>query len=392
MITSSVSLRRSQFAVASLFLVLGFNFSTWASRIPAIKSQLGLSAAQVGVLLLAGGLGAVFSFPVTASLLHKLGSRKLCIGTAVVLPFLLLVLALAPTLEVAMAVMATEGIVVSCLNVAMNAQGVAVEVAGQRAIMSRLHAVFSLGGLLAALFASLITAQTDSLLGHFVASALLLWLTVGFALPHLFHDQLVEEKTQKIEQTADVKLPKASRFSLALPNGVALWLGMIVLCGTVVENSMSDWSALYLKEVVGTAPELAPLGIACVSGAMLLARWFGDGWRMRWGARRMLSAGGTLAGSGLVVALLAGGLIPALIGFALVGLGIAAVSPCVYAAAAKNGPVALASVTTMGSVGGLLGPPVIGFISHASSFSWGMAVIAMAAWLVAAGTRKVRWD
>jgi MFS family permease len=106
----------------------------------------------------------------------------------------------------------------------------------------------------------------------------------------------------------------------------------------------------------------------------------------------MLSAGGTLAGSGLVLALLAGGLIPALIGFALVGLGIAAVSPCVYAAAAKNGPVALASVTTMGSVGGLLGPPVIGFISHASSFSWGMAVIAMAAWLVAAGTRKVRWD
>lgn len=392
MITSSVALRRSQFAVASLFLVLGFNFSTWASRIPAIKSQLGLSAAQVGVLLLAGGLGAVFSFPVTASLLHKLGSRKLCIGTAVLLPFLLLALALAPTLEVAMAVMAAEGIVVSCLNVAMNAQGVAVEVAGQRAIMSRLHAVFSLGGLLAALFASLITMQTDSLLGHFVASTLLLWLAVGFALPHLFHDQLVEEKTQKIEQTADVKLPKASRFSLPLPNGVALWLGLIVLCGTVVENSMSDWSALYLKEVVGTAPELAPLGIACVSGTMLLARWFGDGWRIRWGARRMLSAGGTLAGSGLVLALLAGGLIPALIGFALVGLGIAAVSPCVYAAAAKNGPVALASVTTMGSIGGLLGPPVIGFISHASSFSWGMAVIAMAAWLVAAGTRKLRWD
>jgi MFS family permease len=399
-ITSPVALRRSQFAVASLFLVLGFNFSTWASRIPAIKSQLDLSAAQVGVLLLAGGLGAVFSFPLTASLLHKLGSRKLCIGTAVLLPFLLLALALAPTLEAAMAVMAAEGIVVSCLNVAMNAQGVAVEVAGQRAIMSRLHAVFSLGGLLAAMFASLITAQTDSLLGHFVASALLLWMVVGFALPHLFHDQLVQErmqermqeKAQKIEQTADVKLPKASRFSLALPNAVALWLGLIVLCGTVVENSMSDWSALYLKEVVGAAPELAPLGIACVSGAMLLARWFGDGWRMRWGARRMLSAGGTLAGSGLVLALLAGGLIPALIGFALVGLGIAAVSPCVYAAAAKNGPVALASVTTMGSVGGLLGPPVIGFISHASSFSWGMAVIAMAAWLVAAGTRKVRWD
>jgi fucose permease len=46
----------------------------------------------------------------------------------------------------------------------------------------------------------------------------------------------------------------------------------------------------------------------------------------------------------------------------------------------------------MGSIGGLMGPPMIGFIAHASSFTWGMAVIALAAYLVAAATRKVSWD
>jgi MFS family permease len=383
-ISSSLALRRSQLAVATLFLVLGFNFSSWASRIPALKNQLALSAAEVGVLLLACGLGAVFSFPITAALLQRLGSSRLCMLTGALLPLLLLSLSLVTNLQLAMLVMALEGVVVSCLNVAMNAQGVAVETLGQRAIMSRLHAVFSLGGLLGALFASAITSYSASLLLHFALCAVLLWIAVILALPHLVADIL--------RAPAKAVAKAKSGWHITLPNTLALWLGAIAMCGTVVENSMSDWSALYLKEVVMTSPELAPLGIACDSGAMLLARWFGDGWRMRWGAQRMLTIGGALAGSGLAMALLLGGLIPALLGFALVGLGIAAVSPCVYTAAAKNGPVALASVTTMGSIGGLMGPPLIGFIAHASSFSWGMAVIALAAWLVAAGTRKVSWD
>jgi MFS family permease len=378
-INSVVSLRRSQLAVASLFLVLGFNFGTWASRIPALKMQLGLSAAEVGILLLASGLGAVFSFPVTATLLHKLGSRKLCILAGMTLPCVLIALALAPTFPIAMAVMAIEGVTVACLNVAMNSQGVEVELAGKQAIMSRLHAVFSLGGLLAALFASALTMYTDSLVIHFVAGAAILWLGVVYAIPGLLHEKIKEEGGGN-----------GKRF--VIPTGVALWLGLIALCGTVVEGSMSDWSALYLKDVVGASAQIAPLGIACVSGTMLIARWFGDGWRMRFGAERMLTVGGVLAGGGLGLALLIGGLVPALLGFALVGLGVAAVSPCVYAAAAKHGSVALAAVTTMGSIGALMGPPVIGFIAHASSLAWGMAVIALAATLISVCTKKVNWN
>lgn len=377
---SVVSLRRSQLAVASLFLVLGFNFGTWASRIPALKMQLGLSAAEVGILLLASGLGAVFSFPITATLLHKLGSRKLCILAGSLIPLILIALALAPSFPLAMVVMALEGVTVACLNVAMNAQGVEVELAGKQAIMSRLHAVFSLGGLLAALFASLLTMFSDSLIVHFVAAAAILWVAVAYAVPGLLHEKIKDEATS------------AGGKRFVIPTGVALWLGLIALCGTVVEGSMSDWSALYLKDVVGASAQIAPLGIACVSGMMLIARWFGDGWRVRFGAERLLTVGGCLAGGGLGLALLVGGLVPALLGFALVGLGVAAVSPCVYAAAAKHGAVALAAVTTMGSIGALMGPPVIGFIAHASNLAWGMAVIALAAALISVFTKKVNWN
>jgi MFS family permease len=206
-----------------------------------------------------------------------------------------------------------------------------------------------------------------------------LWVGVIYAIPGLLHEQIKESGASN-----------GKRF--VIPTGVALWLGMIALCGTIVEGSMSDWSALYLKDVVGASAQIAPLGIACVSGTMLIARWFGDGWRMRFGAERMLTAGGVLAGGGLALALLLGGLVPALLGFALVGLGVAAVSPCVYAAAAKHGAVALAAVTTMGSIGALMGPPVIGFIAHASSLAWGMAVIALAAALISVCTKKVNWN
>ena len=143
--------------------------------------------------------------------------------------------------------------------------------------------------------------------------------------------------------------------------------------GTVTEGAMNDWSALYMKDVAKASAELAPMGIAVVSVMMVLARVFADGWRSRWGDDRIVRTGSALAAAGLALALLSGGVAPALIGFACVGLGIAAVTPCVYVAAAKNGSDALTVVATMGTTGLLAGPPVIGFIANASGLvgAWG---------------------
>ncbi|QLG89809.1 MFS transporter [Chitinibacter bivalviorum] len=365
---------RTQLAVATLFLVLGFNFGTWASRIPALKFQLHLSTAEVGFLLLASGLGAVFSFPITASILQKFGSITACLVSGALIPLVLVALAFAPNYPTAIAVMLLEGVLASLLNVGMNAQGVLTEVAGKQAIMSRLHAVFSLGGLAAALVASGMTFLSEQIWVHFLLAATALWGAVAISVPHLLADQ-PQAKTDGL------------RF--ALPKGAALWLGLIALCGTIAEGSMSDWSALYLKEMTGASAQLAPLGIACFSITMFIARWFGDSWRVQLGARQLLLGGGLIAGGGLLLALLVGGLIPAFFGFALVGLGLAAVSPCVYAAAAKHGAVALAAVTTMGSIGALMGPPLIGFVAHESNLAWGMALVALASLMIALLTPRL---
>jgi MFS family permease len=154
---------------------------------------------------------------------------------------------------------------------------------------------------------------------------------------------------------------------------------------------MNDWSALYLKDVAGAPAALAPMGIAVVSVMMVLARLFADGWRERWGDGRVVRAGSAVAAAGLALALLSGGVVPALLGFACVGLGIAAVTPCVYVAAAARGSDALTLVAAMGTTGLLAGPPVIGFVANASGLVWGLAAVSASAAVVSLCGTRIRW-
>jgi len=369
--------RSSRWAVAALFTALGFNYGTWTSRLPALKVGLGLSTQQVSGLLLAAAIGSVFSFPVTAMLLRRLGSRGACLVSGALLPLMLVGLAAAPGWRVACAVMFVHGIVASTLDVAMNAQGVEVEQASGRPVMSRLHAMFSLGTMGGALFASLATVVTPSVPWHFAAAALLVWSAVLLPRAALIRDRR--------------PIDAGSR-SFALPRGAALWLGGMAFLGMIVEGGLVDWSTLYLKEAAGASQQLAPLGIACMQATMVGTRWFGDGARARWGARRLLPWGSLLGGASLAVALAIGGFAPGLAGMALAGIGIAVVSPCVYAAGAKEGAVALAATMTMGSIGFLVGPPLIGGVAQWAGLAWGLGVIAAGCFLLAGCSRRIRWD
>ena len=374
---TAVATRRSQSAVASLFGALGFSYGTWTSRLPAIKGELGLSTSQVSVLLLCAAVGAIFSFPVTAAALHRLGSRGASLASGVLLAGALVGLGVAPNWISAYVVMGLYGVIASTLDVAMNAQGVEVERATGQAVMSRLHAVFSLGTMSGAFFASAITSVTTSLPLHFiVAGCAVLAAVLG---PR---DGLI----------ADARPIEGGTRSFALPRGAALLIGAMAFLGMIAEGSMVDWSTLYLRERTGASQQVAPLGIASLQAAMLVTRWFGDRARERWGARKLLFAGSLLAGSSLAAALLIGGVVPALVALALFGVGVATVSPCVYAAGAREGGVALAAVMTLGSLGFLVGPLLIGAVSQATNLSWGLSVVAAAAFALALLSRRVRWD
>ncbi|OMI86094.1 MFS transporter [Streptomyces sp. M1013] len=382
--------RRGQLAIAALFLSLGFQYATWAARIPALKTDLDLSAAEVGVLLMAAGVGAAVSFPAVAWLMRRMGSRRLALLSQLGLALLLLALAAAPNYPVALLVMCADGVLVGCLNVAMNAQGAALEARHARNTMARLHAVFSAGSLLAALLASGMTAATGSVAAHFgVAVVLLAALGVTARTGLLDEDAPADAKaTADAPDPAD---PEPARRRWTVPARPTLWMCCAMVFGTVAEGAMNDWSALYLKDIAEASAELAPLGIAVVSGMMVVARLFADGWRSRWGDGRVVLLGSAVAGTGLAVALVSGGVAPALAGFACMGLGIAAVTPCVYAAAARQGSDALTLVAAMGTTGLLAGPPLIGFIAGASNLAWGMGAVAASAGAVALCSTRIRW-
>ncbi|MFF3980835.1 MFS transporter [Streptomyces sp. NPDC001828] len=377
--------RRSQVAIAALFCCLGFQYATWVSRIPALKTRLDLSEAELGLLLMVCGAGAAISFPLVAVLTRRLGSRRLAILSALGLGVVLLALSVTPNYPVTLLIVCCDGIAVGCLNVAMNAQAAALEVKYQRTTMARMHATFSAGSLFAALLASGVTSLSSALPAHFVtATALLAVLVLGASGGLLTEDQ----SASSVDELADAA-PK--RKGLTLPTRVTIWMGLAMAFGTVTEGAMNDWSALYLKDTAGAAAELAPLGIAVVSVMMVLARLFADGWRTKWGDDRIVRVGSVLAGTGLALALLAGGVVPALLGFACVGLGIAAVTPCVYVAAARQGSDALALVAAMGTTGLLAGPAVIGFIANGTSLAWGMGAVAVSALVVAVCSTRIRF-
>jgi predicted MFS family arabinose efflux permease len=382
--------RRSQVAIAALFCCLGFQYATWVSRIPALKTRLDLSEAELGLLLMVCGAGAAVSFPLVAILTKRLGSRRLSVLSALALAVVLMALSVTPNYPVTLLIVFFDGVAVGCLNVAMNAQAAALEVRYQRTTMARMHATFSAGSLFAALLASGVTSFSSALPAHFGTATALVAVVVLAARPGLLTEN------QKAADSSDPSDPsessgKQGRRGLTLPTRVTIWMGLAMAFGTVTEGAMNDWSALYLKDSAGAAAELAPLGIAVVSVMMVLARLFADGWRTKWGDERIVRVGSALAGAGLVVALLAGGVVPALLGFACVGLGIAAVTPCVYVAAARQGSDALALVAAMGTTGLLAGPAVIGFIANGTSLVWGMGAVAVSALVVSACSTRIRF-
>lgn len=392
--------RRSLIAIAALFAVLGFQYATWASRLPALKARLHLNPAQVGVLLMVCGVGAAASLPLVTALMRRLGSGRLAMASGLGLVAVLPALAAAPDYPVAIAVLCFDGVAVACFNVAMNAQGSALEAAHGRNAMARLHATFSGGSFAAALLASAVAAMTSRVSTHFAVACVVILLLLAGARAGLLSDdrgdpgEWAGEAASGSAATEPAPAPKrrlALVSHLTLVSRLTAWMGIAMVFGTVTEGAMNDWSALYLKDVARSPAEVVPLGIAVVSAMMVTARLLADGWRTRFGDARVVATGSAVAAAGLASAIAVGGTIPALAGFACVGAGMAAVTPCIYAAAARQGPTALALVAATGTLGLLLGPALIGFITDARGPRWGMYTIAAAAAVVTISSARIGW-
>jgi predicted MFS family arabinose efflux permease len=349
-------------AVTTVFFLNGAVFSSWYARLPAIQDDIGLGPGALGVALLGAPAGLLAAQPLVGAVIARRGSRAAVAASPLYMPAVVLPALAFDTASLLLAV-TVVGAINGALDIAMNAQGLAVERSGTRRIFSSLHASFSFGALAGAGLAGAVAALGVAPLPHLVAVAVVGGAAAAAVAPRLRGDA----------KAANRRAPR-----LARPSGRLVALGMIAFCALLAEGAVFDWSGIYLATEAGATAGLAPLGLAAFSLAMGIGRLAADPVTERAGAPRVAAVGATSAALGLGLALAVPTPAGALLGFAAMGLGLSAVFPLALRASGLEGPSAapaLAAVSTVGYAGAFLGPPLIGLIAEATSLPAAMLLV-----------------
>ena len=359
------SKKRVRLAVSLFFFGQGICFASWASRIPDLKSSLQLSDAELGSILLALPLGQLLTMPVSGRLTTIFGSKKMLTIATPIYAFCLTNLGLATAGWQLAIFLFLFGISGNLCNIALNTQGVAGEAYYGKPIMTSFHGAWSVGGFSGALVGLLMVYLHLSPYIHFCVIAIFAWM-------HIFINHRFLLGWQKPKTTEKTKL-------FTKPQGVLIQLGIIGFCSMATEGAMFDWSGVYFQEIVQAPHALVILGYTSFMIMMATGRFLGDKVIARFGRKRLLQVSGIVISTGMFLSVIFPSLIPATIGFMLVGIGVSGIVPMVYSIAGTNTKVspgiALAMVSGVSYFGFLMGPPLIGYISALSSLRYSYAVI-----------------
>jgi MFS family permease len=413
-VTVRNDIARVRVAITVFFAVDGFIFASWAVRIPAVKAAVGASPAALGIALLGASGGAIATMTLTGALCRRLGSARVVVAGGAWLSLALLLPALArsaPALGLALVVF---GIGYGGLNVAMNSLAVDLVAAARRPIMPSFHAAWSLGGLAGSALGGL-AAPALTPLSHFslvCALGLVVTVTCGRVilarpLPAAHEDPahaapradtlVPGEALPEVQNEGGLRPePPARPATSPRPAGVwrtVLLLGVIALCSTYGEGAISDWGALHLREDLGAAAGLAAAGYASFALAEAAGRLAGSWLLDRLGQTRVLVYGGLVTCAGMLAAALSPVLPLALAGFALTGLGVANAFPTAMSRVGLlAGPNGVATASTLGYAGFLLGPPIIGFLATGLSLRIALTTVSLLAILAIVLARAASRD
>jgi len=270
----------------------------------------------------------------------------------------------------------TFGAATGCIEVAMNLQAVAIQNQYGRHIMSSFHGLFSTGGILGAIGPGLLMNMGLSPYGAITCISVLLIIIAVSQVRHLPEIINIETESNR----------------LVLPGGPVLMLGIMCFMVAMVEGSMLDWSAVFLKDYRHVSPSFSGVGLAIFSVAMAAIRLAGDRIVNRIGSAKIILFGCIITAAGLVMAVSIPNLTGALTGFALIGIGCANIVPVFFSIAGKmKGPstdFALPAVITMSYAGILAGPAIIGFIAQFSSLSFSLGFMALFLVIVAVSFKE----
>ena len=358
---------------------------------PAIKGGLGLGDGQFAIALLGLEAGAVLGLQFGGLAVPRVGNRRTLTISLAVFACALLGPALAPSLLLLAVSLFVFAALNSVVDVAMNAQGVALQRVMGRPVLSGLHAMHSLGGVLGAGAGALAARLGSAPPQHFLACAVAAVVAGLAAWPLLLpsRSDAREEPSEDEPEGAGGLRRWFGGWSLPI-----FLLGALAFCFTLAEGAGLNWSTVYITESLGGTEALGSVALGVFLGAVTLGRLVGDGLVTRFGAVLVFRAGAVLAGVGFGAALLVDVPAAGLVGVGLLGAGIANALPLAIGAGG-NAPgetpaTATARVSTLGYLGSFVGPVLVGSLASLSSLPLALGLPVLLVLVAAFGARAVR--
>ena len=351
--------RRARISDTFVFGIVGALFATWAVRIPAISSALGLSAGGITLALVGLACGSLVGLPLSGMLVSRFGSRRVIrVGLCVYCVALPLV-ALTGGLVALVGMLFLFGFGKGMLDVGGNTQGVRIETAYSGQIMGSFHALFSGGGLVGSGIGAVAAGIGLSVEAHFtlVSAAL---LVIGL---------IASKWLLPSDSTNGATAGGGTTF--ALPSRKLAGFCVVGFAALFIEGVANDWSAVFLESATGASASVAALGFAAFSLMMMLGRFGADHAVETLGSGRYIRIAATIAAAGVALTLVAQTVV-SIIGFGLLGIGLAGIMPVAMSMAGNYDPEtptesAVTAVSTAGYGGFAIGPVLIGTIAEVTT-------------------------
>ncbi|MFV0447825.1 MAG: MFS transporter [Vibrio sp.] len=335
-------------ATRSMFFGAGFITAAWAAIIPFVKTNVQISDGVMGLLLLCLGIGALVGMPAAGFYTSKYGCKRVLLISVVGFSLLFPTLLFANSIVTLSMLLICFGMCLGITDCTMNIQAVIVEKEANKPLMSGFHGFYSLGGMTGAIVLT-------SILSAGFAVSLACLLTSLFVLLLL--------TVNKPGLRSDTSQEQGPYF--AIPKGSVFFIGVVCFVFFLSEGTVLDWSGIFLSEYRDIPATSAGMGVACFSVAMTIGRLLGDKAVSKIGAKRMIVLGSSVAIIGFLVSLSFNHWQSALVGYALIGIGCSNIVPIMFSATGKQTAMpeslAVTAVSTVGYVGVLAGPALIGF-------------------------------
>lgn len=367
-IEDAAKLKRIRLAIFTFYFLQGLCFSSWASRIPDIKKTLGMDDASWGTILLMIPIGQICGMTLSGLLVSRLGSKRILPIALIGYVITLILIGLSQTEYTLILCLIIFGFFGNFCNISVNTQGVTLEAMYNKPIMASFHGGWSLAGLTGAAIGLAMAFLHLRPIYHFLIISIV--VIFGFVLNFRY----LQADIKKKKDAEDNEIKKKAK-----PEVFLYLLGIVAFCGMAAEGAMSDWSGLFLTDVVGVKENLAPMGLTAYMVTMASGRFVIDKATQRFGRLKVLRCGGFFISIGLFLAVAFPNLISTIIAFMIIGMGTAGIVPTVYSVAGQKTKistgVALTIVSSVSFLGFLMGPPLIGYISHATNLRVSYAVI-----------------